>query len=252
MLRKLNFTERVRIPRSSVRIDLRREPDGVLAFDPQLDLGGLQAPRDARVYIEAQYRASYMRFDCGSIAAPLTPRDRRLEDIDSDRIVRFRVKVVDDSAGARRIVAASNDITVACDAAASASRLSLLPVNFDDLGDEIWRIHFEAGQPVLELNNRIDGIEQLTRHDARFFALVYPAAVREVLTHFLLVERWDENDEGGDTPELWIRWARAMVDEPVPADPDDRRAWIASVIVAFCGLHRTADKMQASQPEETS
>ena len=232
-----------------MRIDLRREADGTLAFDPQLDLVGIRAPRDARVYIEAQYRSSYMRFDCGSLAAPLTPQNRRLDDIDSGRIVRFRVKVVDHSSGARHIVAASDDITVACDAGASASRLSLLPVNFDDLGDEIWRIHFEADQPILELNNRIDDIEQLARHDSRFFALVYPAAVREVLTHFLLVERWDENDEGGDTPELWIRWARGMIDEALPADPDDRRAWIAGVIVAFCGVHRTADKMRSTAEE---
>ncbi len=244
MLRKLNFTERTRIPRSAVRLELRREADGVLAFDVQLDLKSVKVPGDARVYVEAQYRTSYMRFDCGSIAAPLVPENRRLEAIDSDRIVRFRVKVVDHTDGARRIVAASNDITVACEAGDSASRLSLLPVNFDDLGDQVWRIHFESTEPVLELNNRIENIEQLARHDSGFFALVYPAAVREVLTHFLLVERWNENDEGGDTPELWIRWARGMIGDPVPADEDDRSGWIEDVIVAFCGLHRVADKLR--------
>jgi hypothetical protein len=252
MLRKLNFTDRLRIPRSCVRIALRRDDDGMLSFDAGLDLAPLKAPKDARVYIEAQYRASYMRFDCGSIAAPLIPENRRLDEIDSDRIVRFRVKIVDHANGARRIVAASNDITVSCDAESSASRLSLLPVNFDDLGDEIWRIHFEAGQPVLELNNRIDGIERLARSDPEFFAFVYPAAVREVLTQFLLVERWNENDGGGDTPELWIRWAREMIEDRVPADPDDRRAWIHDVVVAFCGLHHAAEKLRAAMTEERS
>jgi hypothetical protein len=252
MLRKLNFTERMRIPRSCVRIDLRRGGDGVLSFDPRLDLAAVKAPKHARVYIEAQYRASYMRFDCGSIAAPIIPEDRRLDEIDSDRIVRFRVKIVEHENDVRRIVAASNDITVSCDTESSASRLSLLPVNFDDLGDEIWRIHFEAGQPVLELNNRIDGIERLARHDPEFFALVYPAAVREVLTQFLLVERWNENDEGSDAPELWIRWAREMIQDAVPADPDDRRAWIHDVVVAFCGLHHAAGKLRAATSEETS
>ena len=251
MLRKLNFTERTRIPRSCVHIELRREKDGVLAFDSHLDLKTVKAPKDARVYIEAQYRASYMRFDCGSIGAPLIPEDRRLDEIDSDRIVRFLVKVVDHTDGARRIVAASNDITVACDAGASTSRLSLLPVNFDDLGDQVWRVHFEAMHPVLELNNRVENIEQLAKHDPAFFALVYPAAVREVLTHFLLVERWNENEEGGDTPELWIRWAREMVGDPVPGDEDDRRAWIEDVIVAFCGRHRVADKMSAPREESS-
>lgn len=249
MLRKLNFTERATIPRSAARIEVRREPDGVLAFDAHLELDSVKATKDARVYIEAQYRTSYMRFDCGSIGAMLMPENRRLDEIDSDRIVRFRVKVVDHSDGQRRIVAASNDITVACDAGAASTRLPLLPVNFDDLGDEVWRVHFEAMQPVLELNNRIDNIEHLARQDAAFFALVYPAAVREVLTHFLLVERWDENEEGGDTPELWIRWAREMVGDPVPAEADDRAEWIKEVVAAFCGKHRVADKMRASREE---
>jgi hypothetical protein len=249
MLRKLNFTERVRIPRSCVRIDLRRESDGVLAFDAVLDLASVRAPKEARVFLEAQYRTSYMRFDCGSLVAPLAPADRRLDGIESDRIVRFRVKVVDDSDGARRIVAASNDITVSCDAGGAGSRLPLLPVNFDDLGDEIWRIHFEAGQPVLELNNGIDGIERMARQDPRFFALVYPAAVREVLTHFLLVERWDENEEGSDAPELWLRWGRELTGDVVPEDPDDREAWIRDVVTAFCGRHQTANKMRTDDEE---
>ena len=249
MLRKLNFTERARIQRSDAHIDLRRGDDGILAFDPSIDLTNINAPKDARVYIEAQYRTSYMRFDCGSVGAFTLPEERRLTEIDSDRIVRFRIKIVDQSGGERRIVAASNDITVSCDRGGAGARISLLPVNFDDLGDLVWRIHFEADQPVLELNNRIDGIEQLARHDPRFFALVYPAAVREVLTHFLLVEQWEENDEGGDAPELWIRWAREMIVDPVPSDADDRRAWIDDVIAAFCGLHRTADKMRSATEE---
>src|SRR6266849_4306472 len=114
MLRKLNFTERARIPGPAVHFELRRETDGILAFDARLELAGV-APNDARVYIEAQYRTSYMRFDCGSIGALTMPAERRLTNIDSDRIVRFRVKVIDQSAGARHIVAASNDITVSCD-----------------------------------------------------------------------------------------------------------------------------------------
>jgi hypothetical protein len=250
MLRKLNFTERLKIPNAAIRIELRRADDGALLFDPKLDLAALRVPSDSRVLLEAQYRTSYMRFDLGPVGALTIPEDRRLTDIDSDRIVRFRVKVVDPAQGARRILAASNDITVSCDDGAQGSRISLLPVNFDDLGDEVWRIHFEAGQPVLELNNRIDSIERTARNDPSFFALVYPAAVREILTHFLLVERWDENDEAEDAPELWVRWARQLIDDPVPADRDERAAWIEEVVVAFCGQHRTADKMRLAEEQE--
>ena len=245
MLRKLNFTERAKIRRSTVRIDMRREHDGVLAFDANLDLAGIDAPGNARIYIEAQYRTSYMRFDCGSLSAVSIPEDRRLTEIDSNRIVRFRVKAVED----RRIVAASNDITVSCSSGDEGRAVSLLEVNFLDLGDQVWRVHFEVDQPILELNNRIESIERLAKHDAAFFALVYPAALRAVLTQFLLVDDWEENEEGGDWPELWMKWARDMTGEPVPSDPEDRRAFIEDVIVAFCGRHRVAERMRPASEE---
>lgn len=249
MLRKLNFTERSRIPRTAIRIALRRDADGVLVFDPTLDLAGVTAPPDARVYIEAQYRTSYMRFDCGTVKNIHVPEERRLHEIDSDRIVRFRVKIVDPASGERRIFAASNDIIVACEGGASATRLSLLPVNFDDLGEQVWRIHFEAGQPILELNNRIDSIERLARGDPGFFALVYPAAVREILTRFLLIDGWSGDDDANDWRDLWIRWARDMVEDAVPDDPDDRRVWIDDAVAAFCGRHRIADMMRGAAEE---
>lgn len=249
MLRKLNFTERTRIPNAAVRIELRRDSDGVLLFDPRLDLAGVAAPPGARVYIEAQYRTSYMRFDCGTVKDLAIPQERRLDEIDSDRIVRFRVKIVDQSSGGRRIVAASNDITVAAEGYASAARISLLPVNFADLGDQVWRVHFEEGQPILELNNRIESIEHLARSDPHFFALVYPAAVREILTRFLLIDGWNEGDDDGDGRDLWVRWARDFVDDPVPADPEDRRVWIDDAVAAFCGKHRIADKMGSAAEE---
>ena len=67
MLRKLNFTERLKIPRGNVRVTLRRDADGVLLFDPQLSFDGVAAVPTARVFIEAYYRTACMRLDCGSV-----------------------------------------------------------------------------------------------------------------------------------------------------------------------------------------
>jgi len=250
MLRKLNFTERAKIPRASVQIALRRQSDGVLAFDPTLDLSGVTAPAEARVYIEAHYRTSYMRFDCGTLGALAIPGDRRLSEIDSDSVVRFRVKVVDNATNEHRIVAAADDITVSLDAAGGGSRVSLLPVSFTDLGDVPWRVLWESTGPVLELNNRIDGIEQTARNDAAFFALVYPAAVREILTEIVRVEEYETGEDGDEWWSLWMRWAAEMIDAPVPSDLEERRTWIEDVVAAFCGRHRAVAKMHPV--EETS
>jgi hypothetical protein len=254
MLRKLNFTERTKIPRSAIRITLRRESDGVLAFDPVLDLSSVSAPATSRVYVEAHYRTSYMRFDCGTLGDLTFPDDRRLSEIDSGSVVRFRVKVVDNATHTHRVVAAADDITVSASANDGGTRIPLLEVNFRDLGDVPWRVELEANGPVLELNNRVEGIERLARHDAAFFALVYPAAVREILTHILVIEQYElVLFDHGDTDEwwsLWLRWAREMTDAAMPSDLEDRRTWIDEVAAAFCGRHRVLEKLQSVPAEE--
>src|SRR5437867_3260602 len=159
MLRKLNFTERVKLPRSHVRIALRRQADGYLSFEPTFSFEGIDAPAEARVYVEAYHRTSFMRFDCGSVGQLVMPADRRLTDIDGSSI-RFRIKVVDETDNAHRIVAVADDIRVAESAPEAGRRVPLLPVQFTDaLEQQAWRIAFEPDSPVLELNNRINGVE---------------------------------------------------------------------------------------------
>jgi hypothetical protein len=251
MLRKLNFTERTRIPRGAVQIALRRERDGVLAFDSHLDLSSVTAAADARVYIEAYYRTSYMRFDCGTLAVVTFPEDRRLTDIDSNDVVRFRVKIVDNANGQHRIVAAAEDVTVSMQSDEGGTRISLLPVNFQDLGDLPWRVAIESGGPVLELNNRIDGIERIARNDAEFFALVYPAAVREILTVILLLEEYEQAEDADEWWSHWLTWARDLTDLPLPDDHEDRRTWIDEVTSAFCARHRAIERLRSAAPEES-
>lgn len=247
MLRKLNFTERARIPKTQVRVTLRRGDDGVLVFDPQLSFDGIDVVPAARVFIEAYYRTSFMRFDCGSVAAFAPPDDRRLTEIDGTSIVRFRVKVVDNALNDHRIVAVAEDIVVSAERPDAAGRTPLLPVNFSDaLGQQAWRIAFEPNGPVLELNNRIPNVQDVAKNDAAFFALVYPAAVREVLTQILLVESRDAHEEGDDWWNLWLRWAARYAAAVLPRDEDEARFWIDDVVSAFCADRRAIDRWRAT------
>ena len=244
MLRKLNFTERIRLPRNHVRVTLRRESDGVLAFDPALSLEGIAAPAKARVFIEAYHRTSFMRFDCGTVGALSIPSDRRLTEIDGTSI-RFRIKITDE----HRILAVADDIRVTEDApVAAAGTVPLLPVLFtDSLDQQAWRVVFEPDTPVLELNNRIEGIQTIARDDALFLALVYPAVVRAILTQILLVEGHESFDESPEWWALWIRWAARQTSAPPPAEVDDAPAWIESVVNAFASHYRLADNIRKSQ-----
>lgn len=245
MLRKLNFTERVKVPRSSVRVTLRRDQDGVLVFDPQLSFDGVSVIPTARVFVEAYYRTSFMRFDCGSVASFTPPADRRLTDIDGTSVVRFRVKLVDE----HRIVAVADDIVVSEEKPETAGRMALLPVNFsDDLGQEAWQVVFESSGPVLALNNRVNGIRDLAKNDAAFFALVYPAAVRQILTQILLVDQQDAHDEGEEWWHLWLRWA-ARYTITLPAGVDEAPFWIDEVVAAFCNAQKLVDRWRGARTE---
>ncbi|MEA2489104.1 MAG: hypothetical protein QOH21_896 [Acidobacteriota bacterium] len=249
MLRKLNFTERAKIPRSDVRVTLRRDDDGVLVFDPQLSFDTIDVVPTARVFIEAYYRTSFMRFDCGSVEAFAPPADRRLTEIDGTSVVRFRVKLVDNQANHHRIVAVADDIIVSEEKRDSSGRIPLLPVNFtDSLGQQAWRIAFEPNGPVLELNNRIEAIKDVAKNDAAFFALVYPAAVRQVLAQILLVEQQDARQEGDEWWNLWLRWAASYA-TPLPADPDEAAFWIDDVVAAFCDGLKLIDRWRSTRTE---
>jgi hypothetical protein len=247
MLRKLNFTERAKVPRSQVRVTLRRGDDGVLVFDPQLTFDGVAVVPTARVFIEAYYRTSFMRFDCGSVEAFTPPDDRRLTDIEGTGVVHFRVKVVDNTANDHRIVAVADDIVVSVEKPESSGRLPLLPVNFSDaLGQQAWRIAFEANGPVLELNNRIDNIKDVARNDAAFFALVYPAAVRQILTQILLVDQQDAHEEGDEWWNFWLRWATHF-SGPLPRDAEEAPFWIDDVVSAFSREQNLIDRWSRSR-----
>ena len=250
MLRKLNFTERVKIPRANVRVTLRRDDAGTLVFDPQLSLDGIDLVPSARVFIEAWYRTSFMRFDCGSVEAFVPPDDRRLTDIDRTSLVRFRVKIVDNRNDEHRVIAVADDLLVSEEAPQAAGRMPLLPVNFSEsLGQQSWRIVFEPTGPLLELNSRIDNVNDVAKRDPAFFALVYPAAVRMVLTQILLVDAHDAHEEGDEWWNLWLRWASRFSSAPLPHDTDEAAFWIEDVVAAFCNEQAAIDRWRATRAE---
>ena len=249
MLRKLNFTERAKIPRSNIRVTLRRDDDGVLVFDPQLSFDGVGVLPAARVFIEAYYRTSFMRFDCGSVADLSLPPDRRLTDLDGTSVVHFRVKLVDNSANDHRIVAVADDDVVSEEKAEQAGRMPLLPVNFSDaLAEQAWRIAFESTGPVLELNNRIANIKDIAKNDAPFLALVYPAAVRQIFTQILLVDEQDAHEDGDEWWHLWLRWAARFV-SPLPNDSDEAAYWIEDVVAAFAAEQKLVERWRLARTE---
>ena len=69
MIRRFNYTDRLRIRRSDVRIVLRDE-NGKLEFDADLRaLADYDLPPDSLVFIEAYRQTNWMRFPFGQLGA---------------------------------------------------------------------------------------------------------------------------------------------------------------------------------------
>src|SRR5690606_22501384 len=97
MKREFNYTGRKRIPSSAVTVSITEDgPGGIPVFEAVLDgLKSLDLNGDNKIVLEPYVGVVAMRFECGTIAAPVLPEDRRLTDIDSGSAIRFRLLVID-------------------------------------------------------------------------------------------------------------------------------------------------------------
>lgn len=245
MIRRINFTGRKKLPRSHASIMLYTNPDGPSEFTAALDFNGADLPADARVYVEAYYRAAFQRFDFGTVASAGQYADQRwtLDQLQS-QIAFFRVKIVDERADIGRIIGIIERIKPRSSDNRHLAETSLLWVNFVDLGDQIWRLYLseDDDMPVLEVNRELQtdsSVSEFVRSHPLFFGLVYPAAVREILAYVLRADAYPVGDED-DWRAQWLRLGAAWSGAPVTErdfrewDEADKADWINGVVDAFC------------------
>lgn len=230
------------------------ENGAVPRFDAEVNLYGLDLPDDAQVFVEAYYKASYMRFGFGTVGQIHPPQNRRLADVASANVL-FRLKVVDRAAEVGRILAKADGIHPQAPGSPPTQKLPILHVDFLDLGQEVWRLRFEDAIPVLEVNEIIDDIRDIVRADSRFFSLVWPAVVREVLTKIVVLDQHEPVDDSEDWRDFWLRYVRMFYSQQPPdcqSDMDTKLGWIESAITAFCQWKRVRETFVQSLQEVAS
>lgn len=256
MRRTFNYTGRRRIPLDMVGVRVYTIDSGVRWFDADLArLCEFKLPDNARVFVEAYFERAYRRFDFGTVCAIQAPDDRSLEEIDFGGRMRFRVKVTDLIGTHGKLIASAEDIIPSLPREDERARESLLPVEpRSDMGQEVWRVNFDTGGPFLEVNALIDGVMDLFRNNRTFAALVYPHALRTILTQVLLINRTGLDDHGWEG--RWLRFGTLQTSAP-PPDPspglgneEDIGNWINSVTAAFATKLRGADFVREAQKEE--
>jgi hypothetical protein len=248
-IRRLNFTGRKRISREHVRIALQEKPGEPATFEADLgDLKEYKLPAEALVFVEARLQTRWMRFPFGTVGAITPCTDRRLTEFDSIDGVLFSVKVTSTAGRSGIMLAEADRIPVRFPGEVEEPRLPLLPVKADDLGQEVYRIDFTGPMPML-LINRAAGDKDTIARSPLFMSLVYPAALREILTRIIHVEQYEEYDEEGDDwMDRWLKFATRLPNiGPVPGkDDDDREMWIDNSVAAFSRQQTMLDRFAAS------
>jgi hypothetical protein len=252
MIRRFNYTGRKKIPRSKVAISLHEAPGKALAFDANVDLEGIPLPSTGSLFVEAYRRAYFRRFACGTVASPIFPKNCILDDLDSDALVHFRMKVVDKKG---RILGIADRIILHRTDEEQANRQFLLPVDFVDLGNTIWQLDLEGELPILQLNKFLDNIREIARSDSFFLSLIYPEVVRQILRKIVVEDDYTDADaDGDDWMSGWLKFGIEMLGKRVlppsgESEPiiQEKLKWIDDVVEAFCSKHQVLEKFAKAQ-----
>jgi hypothetical protein len=248
MIRKFNYTGRKKLKRQRVDISVADERP-YKSFTATLDLKGLGLPDDAKVYIEPYYKSSFMRFPFGTVSNPQTPKNTILTDIPSTSIIRFRVKVVDETTKLGRIIRVADKIKPK-NLEESGNRMSILYIDWDkDLDQQIFRIVFDHEYPCLEINKRIENAKELVKSDQVFRSLVFPVAVRQV--GYKIVNTWgDFEEEDSSWQATWLKFIKDVLKVNVDVEFDEDRSedeinhWVEEIVAAFCRKNKFRTKFE--------
>jgi len=256
MIRRLNYTGRRTIPRSSVTVRLIPSAEGSQAFSAQYDIDDFKFPPEACVYVEAYNSNSYMRFDFGTVGTPESPGDTRLLDVTPRPLPRFRLKVVDETTRHGLLLGVADKVVPLRSDEDLQNKQSLLPVDFVDLEERVWRLDL-SDSPVLELNRRIESIAEAARSSGSFLGILYPEVLRQILHHIVVVDgETDPNADEDDWRTRWLRYACALPGVDVPPEDasseavNEREDWVESTVKAFCRAREARRRAESAVAKE--
>lgn len=254
MIRRFNYTDRRKLPRENINLRLNRN-GSAMTFDAEFTgFESMGLSGSAQVFVEAYYQSTYMRFDFGTIATLQIPPDRQLSAFYDGSPVNFRIKIVAASGEAGRILAVADHLNPVREDDEN-KRDPLIPVRMvGGMGQEIWRVVWDATGPVLELNQEQAGIKETILQKHIFRSMVLPEVLRTVLSR-ILIDEMDLEDENSERAKLWLKFVATFHNEAIPDDRDSSNVdnWVNRVVQSFCSRHRFFDAWRAAQqPQENT
>lgn len=246
MLRRFNSTGRGMIPNGHAAVRLLPvEKGGERCFELTLTLDEHRFAEDAEVRVEAWRSNIGERWQLGGVGqiADGAQYVRRMDETPDGS--QFRVVVVAGD-GSGKLLGATAPMKPKLPVE------SLIALQEEDLGDEVWRVSFgdDSEPPLLLVNNKIEMISEIVRSDAAFRSLVMPQVLRTVLTQIVFVLGEDPDDDEERWCQDWYRLAQSILPESIPKAPDRgdtgeqavAEDWVRRVVEEFA-----SQKVQAAQ-----
>ena len=251
MIRRLNYTGRIKIPRNRVDISLFKDNDGKY-FKAKVNLDGLNFPAEAKIFIEPNYKGVYQRFEFGTVAKFKEPNSTRLNELPETELAYFDISIVDESNKIGLLLGKAKGIVISTDNIPN-DRIPLLYVNPTDLGNQFWKLSFDSSddnRPILEVNNRIPELYEKAKNNINFISLVYPIAFRGVLTK--IIEGGSFDVEEDHWIALWLKFINSTlgiksfpeVSEQEGLTPEQEE-WIDECVNEYCKRFQLFEKFIA-------
>jgi hypothetical protein len=241
MRRRFNYTNRIRIPQEKISINVNKNNGQIESFDANIDLKDLHFSEKARLYVEVYHRTDRKQFDFGTIENMAKPKDTSLLDFVYTQNLQFRVKIVDINEKHGLILGHADKIKLT-----KGLTKSILPVDFRDLGKQIWIIEMtgDEGAPMLVLNEKIPNIKSVSKNDPAFILFVYPSVFKQILTQMIIDGVDDVDDPSVTWHKDWINFTKTIsptITTPTILDvkhddfkQDEAMNWINKIIEEFC------------------
>jgi hypothetical protein len=253
MIRRLNYTGRIKILRSRISISLLNDRKGKY-FNADINLEGMGFPDDAKIYIEPNYKGVYQRFCFGTVSQFKKPDSTLLNELPETELAYFDISIVDETGNVGLLLGTAKGVAVSTDGTPN-DRIPLLHVNPADLGNQFWKLSFDSGEdgrPVLEINKNIPEVFEMARNDIKFISLVYPAAFRQVLVR--LLQQGDTDAEEDSWISQWLKFITQVLHIKSVPDFDnsnddftpEQENWIDECVNEYCKKRELFDKFIAS------
>lgn len=250
MIRRLNYTDRKRIDKStvSVTIDKAHSPR-MAAADISAALASTSGlPTDARIILEAYCRYHVERIPMGTVGTPvpkIVARPLTCADSIADRL-RFNVKVVQKTGGQGLLKALAKSVPPVFINDLSLG-MGILRTGLKDLKNQIWQIHIDEDGPILYLNNAVKGAQNVFRSDELVVSLILPEILRQILLRVVFDDNGEVLKFDGYDPDAWQRdWISfaGSIGENVEnlTDKDEAKDWVDACVSKFCSKHKILEQ----------